>query len=57
MSQKASSPKNLADLKKTACDLLRDTGVDALMSREKALDLIGHLWETQKEDIGPMLAA
>ena len=56
MGQKAARREKLAAIRERAWEILTTPEVQTLMSRERALDSLGYLWEVEKERLGSLLA-
>jgi hypothetical protein len=56
MGQKATRREKLAAIRERAWEILTTPEVQSLMSRERALDSLGYLWEVEKERLGSLLA-
>ena len=56
MGQKAARREKLAAIRERAWEILTTPEVQSLMSRERALDSLGYLWEVEKERLGSLLA-
>ena len=56
MGQKAARREKLAAIRERAWEILATPETHSLMSRERALDTLGYLWEVEKERLGSLLA-
>lgn len=56
MGQKASRREKLAAIRERAWEVLSTPETHTLMSRERALDSLGYLWEVEKDRVGSLLA-
>lgn len=56
MGQKAVRREKLAAIREQAWEILTSPEIHSLMSRERALDSLGYLWEVEKEQVGSLLA-
>lgn len=56
MGQKASRREKLAVIRERACEIIAMPETHSLMSRERALDSLGYLWEVEKDRVGSLLA-
>jgi len=56
MGQKAARLEKLAAIREKAWAILTAPECHSLMSRERALDTLGYLWEIEKEQAGALLA-
>ena len=56
MSQKALRREKLAAIRDRAWEILATPENHSLMSRERALDSLGYLWEIEKDRLGSLLA-
>jgi hypothetical protein len=56
MGQKALRREKLAAIRERAWEILAMPETNSLMSRERALDSLGYLWEVEKDRLGSLLA-
>ncbi|WP_172822762.1 hypothetical protein [Paramagnetospirillum marisnigri] len=56
MGQKAARREKLAAIRERALDVISTPETQTLMTRERALDSLGYLWEVEKERLGSLLA-
>ncbi len=56
MGQKAVRREKLAAIRERAWEIITAPEIHSLMSRERALDSLGYLWEIEKEQVGSLLA-
>lgn len=56
MGQKAARREKLAAIRERAWEIIAAPETQTLMSRERALDSLGYLWEVEKERLGSLLA-
>ena len=56
MGQKAARREKLAAIRERAWEILTTPEIQTLMSRERALDSLGYLWEVEKDRLGSLLA-
>lgn len=51
MRQKAQAADRVAALKELACETLRSDAFRSVMAREKALDMLGYVWEMERRRV------
>jgi len=57
MSQKATGrSEQLVAIREMACDIIAAPEAHSLMTRERALDLIGYVWEVNRWRVGRLQA-